>query len=125
MLWTSGVACSEKDPGKKTGKCTTATWCSTKTVTKLKYALSPSKKNGANCLALDYNSKKLKATDCSKKGIVFCEASSKFLKVGSQFFWFFSAVPMPNAKLSGLKAVQEECKKFILLLREFFNTYCF
>jgi len=79
ILWTSGVACSKKDPGKKTGKCTTATWCSTKTVSKLKYALSPSEKLGGSCLALDYKVKQLKVTDCIKKGIVFCEVSRQFL----------------------------------------------
>jgi len=69
FLWTSGVPCSSGDAGK----CASVTWCSTKSVTKLKYNLTPSKKKEENCLALDTITKKLINVDCSKKGIVFCE----------------------------------------------------
>jgi len=73
-IWTSGVACSTKDPGKAKGKCKTVTWCSTKTVSKLNYTLH-AKKKGENCLALDLKTKKLVVSNCKNKGIVFCEVN--------------------------------------------------
>jgi len=78
FLWTSGVACSKKDPVDKTkGKCKSATWCSTKKVSKLNYTLTRSKKKDENCLALDIKTKKLIVANCKNTGLAFCEVINK------------------------------------------------
>jgi len=78
MLWTSGVPCSIEDggkTGKNKGKCKTATWCSTKTVSKLNYTLTKSKNKEENCLAMDMNKKKLVVSNCKNTGFVVCEVA--------------------------------------------------
>jgi len=94
ILWTSGVACSSKDPGKDKGKCKSATWCSTKKVTKVNHTLKRSKKKDENCLALDIKTKKLIVANCKNKGIAFCEVNLIRNSTTGFIFYIFS----PNVR---------------------------
>jgi len=109
ILWTSGVACSSKDPGKAKGKCKSATWCSTKKVSKLNYTLIKSKKKDENCLALDIKTKKLIVANCKNTGVAICEVKLNTLYHLDLYFIF--SVEMSKTQLPGRETLQEKCNE--------------